>query len=106
LTDGVAEIGFHRRNGTTRLAHLYQRDPLRVLFPVAAAGDPPLAVIVTTSGGLVAGDRLDIAIRLASRAMAHVTAAAAEKIYRSNGPTTTIASPIDRPGRLARISAA
>jgi urease accessory protein len=91
LTDGIAEIGFDRRDGATRLAHLYQRDPLRVLFPKPSGGDPTLAVIVTTSGGLVAGDRLDIAVGLASEAVAHVTASAAEKIYRSTGPTTTIA---------------
>jgi urease accessory protein len=90
LTDGVAEIGFGRRDGLTRLTHLYQRDPLRVLFPAPAAGDPPLAVIITTSGGLVAGDRLDIAVTLASGTAAHVTASAAEKVYRSTGRTTTI----------------
>jgi urease accessory protein len=89
LTDGVAEIGFDQRNGVTRLSHLYQRDPLRVLFPVPAAGDPPLAVIVTTSGGLVAGDRLDVEVELAAGAAAHVTASAAEKVYRSTGRTTT-----------------
>jgi urease accessory protein len=90
LTDGVAEIGFGRRDGLTRLTHLNQRDPLRVLFPAPAAGDPPLAVIITTSGGLVAGDRLDIAVTLASGTAAHVTASAAEKVYRSTGRTTTI----------------
>jgi urease accessory protein len=90
LTEGVAEIGFGRSDGITRLTHLYQRDPLRVLFPVPAAGDPPLAVIITTSGGLVAGDRLDIAITLAPGATAHVTASAAEKVYRSTGPTTLV----------------
>jgi urease accessory protein len=90
LTEGAADIRFARRNGVTRLAHLYQRDPLRVLFPVPAAGDPPVAVIVTTSGGLVAGDRLDIHVELAPGAAAHVTASAAEKVYRSTGRTTTI----------------
>jgi urease accessory protein len=90
LTDGVAEIEFRQRDGLTRLTHLYQRDPLRVLFPAPAAGDPPLAVIVTTSGGLVAGDRLDIAVTLAPGAAAHVTASAAEKVYRSTGRTTTV----------------
>jgi urease accessory protein len=90
LTEGLAEIGFGQNNGLTRLTHLYQRDPLRVLFPAPAAGDPPLAVIVTTSGGLVAGDRLDIAVTLAPGAAAHVTASAAEKVYRSTGRTTTI----------------
>jgi len=83
LTAGAAEIGFARRDGISRLAQLYQRDPLRVLFPAPAAGDPPVAVIVTTSGGLVAGDRLDIRVELAPGATAHVTASAAEKVYRS-----------------------
>jgi len=90
LTEGAAEIGFDRRGGVTRLTHLYQRDPLRVLFPTPAAGDPLLAVLITTSGGLVAGDRLDIDVRLAKGAAAHVTASAAEKVYRSRGPTTAI----------------
>jgi urease accessory protein len=90
LTEGAAEIGFARRGGETRLTHLYQRDPLRVLFPVPAAGDPSLAVLLTTSGGLVAGDRLGIGVHLATGAAAHVTASAAEKVYRSLGPTTTI----------------
>ena len=90
MTEGAAEIGFARRDGISRLARLYQRDPLRVLFPAPAAGDPPVAVIVTTSGGLVAGDRLDIRVELAPGATAHVTASAAEKVYRSTGRTTTI----------------
>lgn len=90
MTEGAAEIRFARRDGVTRLAQLYQRDPLRVLFPAPAAGDPPVAVIVTTSGGLVAGDRLDIRIDLTPGAAAHVTASAAEKVYRSTGRTTTI----------------
>ena len=90
MTEGAAEIRFARRDGVTRLAQLYQRDPLRVLFPAPAAGDPPVAVIVTTSGGLVAGDRLDIRVELAAGAAAHVTASAAEKVYRSTGRTTTI----------------
>jgi urease accessory protein len=90
LTEGIAEIGFGHQDGVTRLTHLYQRDPLRVLFPTPEVGDPLLAAIVTTSGGLVAGDRLDIVVRLAPGAVAHVTASAAEKVYRSIGPTTTV----------------
>ena len=90
MTEGAAGIRFALRDGVSRLAQLYQRDPLRVLFPAPAAGDPPVAVIVTTSGGLVAGDRLDIRIELAPGAAAHVTASAAEKVYRSTGRTTII----------------
>ncbi len=87
---GVAEIGFANRDGRTRLRHLYERDPLRVLFPRSEAGEPPQAVIVTTSGGLVAGDRIDVSVTLEDGAAAHVTASAAEKIYRSLGRTTEI----------------
>jgi urease accessory protein len=90
MVTGVAEIGFAYRDGTTRLAHLYQRNPLRVLFPEPAEGEGALGVLVTTSGGLVAGDRLDIAIEVGEGATAHITASAAEKIYRSLGATTAI----------------
>jgi urease accessory protein len=88
--DGVAEIGFAVRGGASRLAHLYQRDPLRVLFPAAEPGDARLAVLVTKTGALIAGDRLSIDVRVELWAAAHVTASAAEKIYRSTGATTEI----------------
>ena len=89
-TTGVAEIGLARRDGATRLTHLYQRDPLRVLFPESEADDIQLAVLLTTSGGLIAGDRLTISATVEDGAAAHVTAAAAEKIYRSTGATTAV----------------
>ncbi|MGA8401922.1 MAG: urease accessory protein UreD [Stellaceae bacterium] len=87
---GLAEIGFAVSDGRTRLAHLYERNPLRVLFPVAPVDDLPTAVLVTTSGGLVAGDRIEVAVRTGKGAAAHVTGSAAEKIYRSTGATTRI----------------
>src|SRR5471030_2000570 len=83
---GIAEIGFVAREGRTRLRHLYQHDPLRVLFPDPPAGENPIAVLLTTSGGLVGGDRLTITVDIGAGAAAHVTAQAAEKIYRSSGP--------------------
>src|SRR5947209_18092566 len=72
--NGVAEIVLALRDGATRLAHLYQHDPLRVLFPASEPGEAALAVLVTTSGGLVAGDRLNIDLRAAPGATAHITA--------------------------------
>jgi len=87
---GTAEIGFALRDGATRLVHLYERNPLRVLFPAPITGDLPTAVLVTTSGGLVAGDRIDVAVTVGEGAAAHVTASAAEKIYRSTGAMTRV----------------
>ena len=87
---GVAEIGFAVKDGGTRLTHLYEHNPLRVLFPTPVAGDAALAVLVTTSGGLVAGDRIAVRVDTGAGATAHVTGSAAEKIYRSTAATTEI----------------
>jgi len=87
---GVARIGFVARDKHSRLATLYQQAPLRVLFPRAPAGDPPHAVLVTTSGGLVAGDRLEVEIETGRDARALVTTQAAEKVYRSTGAAAQV----------------
>jgi len=87
---GVAEIGFTLKDGATRLMHLHERHPLRVLFPGPVRGDVPVAVLVTTSGGLVAGDRIAIRVDVGGGAAAHVTGSAAEKIYRSTAATTAV----------------
>lgn len=87
---GVAEIGFACKAGQTRLLHLYQSDPLRVLFPQPAAQDIPVAVISSTAGGLVGGDRLDIRLDLGAACAAMATVQAAEKVYRSSGPDSHI----------------
>lgn len=90
LADGRAEIAFAADGGKTRLSHLYHRDPLRFLFPTAPAGDCIQAALVTTSGGLVGGDRLSIDIKTLARAGAMVSPQAAEKVYRSAGPDCDI----------------
>lgn len=55
-----------------------------MLFP-RAASDPLPAVLVTTSGGLVGGDRLEVEIDAGPGSRAQVTTQAAEKVYRSTG---------------------
>ncbi len=89
-TAGRAEIGFDVRRGATRLAHLFQHEPLRVVLP-GAEGDLPSALLITTSGGLVGGDRIDIAVSVGAGAAARVGPQAAEKVYRSLGPDAVLA---------------
>ena len=79
--DGAAEIGFIRRGDTSGLAHLYQRAPCRVLMPRSEAGDPPQAVLLTTSGGLADGDRITLSLSVGPGSIATITTQAAEKIY-------------------------
>ncbi len=80
---GESRVAFGLRAGRTRLADLYQRDPCRVLFPQPEPGEPPQAVLITTSGGLTDGDSLKMAIEVGPGASAVATTQAAEKIYRA-----------------------
>jgi urease accessory protein len=82
---GVAEISFSKRMGRTALNHLYQGDPLRVLFPLTKSRELSTAVVVNTSGGLVGGDRLDLTLSTGAQSSAVFTTQAAEKVYRSIG---------------------
>jgi urease accessory protein len=92
---GVARVAYASAEGVSRLSILEQRSPLRVLFPRAAAGDPPVAALVTTSGGLVGGDRLDVGIAVGDGARLLVVAQAAEKVYRSLGSDCTVEIALD-----------
>jgi len=60
---GLAELRFVRDEfGNTKVARLYQRTPCRVLFPRSEAEEPLGVVLLTTSGGITGGDRLEIAV--------------------------------------------
>lgn len=85
MVAGRAAVGFRARSGRTELAHLYHSDPLRVLFPRPERHEPATGVLVTTSGGLVGGDQLDIEVSCGDGAASRVLGQAAEKIYRSAG---------------------
>lgn len=82
---GAVEIGFARRHGATRLAHLFQQGCGKARLPNVAPGDPPEAVLINSSGGLTDGDRLRYDIVVGEGGWAAVTTQAAEKIYRSRG---------------------
>lgn len=82
---GVARLGYVNAAGIHRLSTLYQRNPLRVLFPRPTAGDPPVAALITTSGGLVGGDRLEVDFSVGKNAALMAIGQAAEKVYRSLG---------------------
>jgi len=63
---------------------------MRILFPDTEAGEPPLAALVNTAGGLAGGDEVDVSVALDPGAAACISTPAAEKIYRSLGPGTRI----------------
>ncbi len=87
---GAARLTCARRDETTAIADLYQKAPCRLLFPDVEPDDPFTAVLLTTSGGLTGGDRLDIEIGVGPSASATISTQAAEKIYRSPGDDCTV----------------
>jgi len=82
-SSGESRVAYAFRDGKTRLSDLYQRDPCRVLFPEPEPGEPPQAVLLTTSGGVTGGDALTMAIEIGPGATAVATTQAAEKVYRA-----------------------
>jgi urease accessory protein len=84
VVHGVTELAFAPGfGGRTRLKHLYQKAPARVLMPDSTDARVPLAVLLNTGGGLVGGDRIDISVEVAAGGQAIVTQQAAEKVYRA-----------------------
>jgi urease accessory protein len=71
--------------GVTCRRHLHESGSLRVRFPSPEA-DGLSAVFVNTAGGIAGGDRFDIDISTGKDSRLTVTTAAAEKIYRTQGP--------------------
>jgi urease accessory protein len=76
-------------DGKTRRRQLHESGSLRVRFP--SPEDHGLsAMFVNTAGGAAGGDRFDIDIAAGEGTSLTVTTAAAEKIYRSHGPSAEI----------------
>jgi len=80
--------------GKTRRDHVHEAGSLRVRCPGAPAEELE-AVLINTAGGVAGGDRfaLDIAAGEGTRLV--VTTAAAEKVYRTLGPDSTIDVKLD-----------
>jgi urease accessory protein len=80
------ELGFARRDTRTVLAEKRQRGPLTVQRPFYPEGGPCHCYLIHPPGGVVGGDRLEVAVRVEEGAHALVTTPGATKFYRSAGP--------------------
>jgi urease accessory protein len=86
---GAVSFDVHQVDGVTRRRHLHESGSLRVRFPSPEA-DGLSAVFVNTAGGVAGGDRFDIDIATGEGSRLTVTTAAAEKIYRAEGPSARL----------------
>jgi urease accessory protein len=86
---GSVTFDVHLLEGVTRRRHLHESGSLRVRFPSPEA-EGLSAVFVNTAGGVAGGDRFDIEVATGEGSRLTVTTAAAEKIYRAQGPAAQL----------------
>lgn len=82
---GVLDMSFARRGNRSVLEHLYREAPLLVqqaLYWDEHLPGLPCVYVITTSGCVLQGDRLDTSISVGAGAMAHVTSQSAMKIHQ------------------------
>jgi urease accessory protein len=86
---GSVRFDVHQVEGVTRRRQLHESGSLRVRFPSPEA-EGLSAVFVNTAGGIAGGDRFDIDIAIGAGASLAATTAAAEKVYRAQGPAAEV----------------
>ena len=80
--------------GKTRRGHVHEAGSLRVRCPGAPSAELE-AVLINTAGGVAGGDRFSLDIAAGEGTRLVVTTAAAEKVYRTLGPDSTIDVKLD-----------
>jgi urease accessory protein len=79
---GRAELYFSRRGQRTILSHQYATIPARVIRAFYTPEDPRAYVyLLTPTGGMLGGDRLDVHIVLEPQAQVCLTTASATKVH-------------------------
>ena len=75
------------------MPHVFQQPPLKASRELYEGDDPTATVyVMESSGGMVAGDRNDITIRLLSGSKARIIQQSALKVYRSHTGETCVQS--------------
>src|SRR4029453_5922023 len=88
---GVCRIVLSGSDMGTRITDVFQRSPVRVMFPRTAGAAVEEAVLINIAGGIAGGDRLQSHVTALANASIAVTSQAAEKVYRG----------LDEPARVA-----
>jgi urease accessory protein len=101
-TFGKSRISWKASRGRTVLDRLEQDGAAKIRMPRQEEGDPPLAVLLNTAGGLTGGDRIETAMEVGEGCRAMATSQACERIYRSLGPDAVVETRLSV-GRDARI---
>jgi len=79
--DGAARVVLRGSERGTQIADVFQKSPVRVMFPRVTGGAVEEAVLINTGGGVAGGDRLEFSVTALDKASITVTSQAAEKVY-------------------------
>jgi urease accessory protein len=89
--DGCCRIVLNGSENGTQIEDVFERSPIRVMFPRSGHCTVEEAVLINTAGGVAGGDRLEYSVATLPGASIAVTSQAAEKVYRA----------LDNPARVA-----
>jgi urease accessory protein len=81
--EGFCRILLSGSESGTRVIDVFQRSPIRVMFPRIGRAAVKEAVLINTAGGIAGGDRLEYSVTALSNASMALTSQAAEKVYRA-----------------------
>ena len=81
--DGYGRLALSGSEDGTRIEDVFERSPIRIMFPRTGSRPVEEAVIINTGGGVAGGDRLECSVAALPGASIAVTSQAAEKVYRA-----------------------
>jgi urease accessory protein len=90
--DGSCRILLSGSQRGTFIMDLFQRSPVRVMFPRTSGFALEEAVLINTAGGIAGGDCLEYSVTALASASVAVTSQAAEKVYRALNQPARIAT--------------
>jgi urease accessory protein len=90
--EGSGRIVLSGSQTGARIKDVFQRSPVRIMFPRANGGAVEEAVLVNTAGGIAGGDRFEISVTALANAAIAVASQAAEKVYRALNEPARIAT--------------
>jgi len=90
--EGGGSIVLGGARNRARIVEVFQRSPIRIMFPRVAGSAVEEAVFINTAGGIAGGDRLECDVTALAEASIAVTSQAAEKVYRALNEPARIAT--------------
>lgn len=90
--DGCCRLVLGGSENGTRIDDVFERSPIRIMFPRTGHRAVEEAVLINTAGGIAGGDRLECSVTALPDASIAVSSQAAEKVYRALNEPARIAT--------------